>query len=119
MRNNIKRTKIILNNKQYDLKQNIESKKKYFKIKINFLDNIIKLNSMFSGCKSLSSVHNFHNFNTKYLKAIDKLFFECSLLLYIDDISNWNINNINNISCIFYKCSSLENLTKYFKMECR
>ena len=96
--NNIKRTKIILDNKQYDLKQNIENTKKDFKVKINFLDNIIKLNSMFYGCKSLSSVHNFHNLNTKYLTAIDKLFFGCSSLLYLDDISNWNINNINNIN---------------------
>ena len=30
MRNNIKRTKIMLDNKQYDLKQNIESIKKRF-----------------------------------------------------------------------------------------
>jgi surface protein len=92
VRNNIKRTKIILDNKQYNLKQNIESKKKDFKMKIIFLDNIIKLNSMFFCCKSLSSVHNFHNLNTKYLKTIDELFFGCSSLLHIDNISNWNIN---------------------------
>jgi len=115
MLNNIKRTKVILSNKQYDLKQNIESKKKDFKIKINFLDNIIKLNSMFSGCKSLSSVHNFHNLNTKYLKSIDELFCECSSLLYIDDISNWNINNIDNFSSIFHQCFSLENLPNISK----
>ena len=29
MRNNIKRTKIILDNKKYDLKQNIERKKRF------------------------------------------------------------------------------------------
>ena len=63
MLNNIKRAKIILDNKQYDLKQNIERKAKNIKIKINFLDIIIKLNSMFYGCKSLSSVYDFHNLN--------------------------------------------------------
>ena len=42
-------------------------KKKYFKIKIQFLDNIIKLNSMFRNCKSLNSIHNFGNLNTKHI----------------------------------------------------
>ena len=56
---------------------------------------------MFRDCKSLLSVQNFHNINTKYLKTIYDLFRGCSSLLYIDDISNWNINNINNMSGYF------------------
>ena len=44
--NNMKRAKIIINNKQYELKGNIENLKRPFKIEIKFLDNIIKLNSM-------------------------------------------------------------------------
>ena len=93
--NNMKRAKIIINNKQYKIKENIENQLKSVKIKIKFLDNIIKLNSMFSNCKSLYSIHNFKNLNTKYLKTIFELFAGCNSLLYIDDISNWNINNIN------------------------
>jgi len=107
---NIKRTKMILNNKQYKMKENIENHKQHFKIKIKFLDNIIKMNSMFKGCESLTSVINFQNINTKYLKTLYDLFNECNSLLYIDDISNWNISNINNINKLFFRCSSLENL---------
>ena len=108
--NNMKRAKMIINNKLYKLKENIECQKSHCKIKIKFLDNIIKLNSMFSNCKSLYSIHNFKNLNTKYLKTIFELFAGCNSLSNIDDISNWNINNINNISKIFCECSKLKEL---------
>ena len=115
IRNNLKRAKIIINNKQYDLIENIKNEMELFNIKIKFLDNIFFLNSMFEDCKSLSAVHNFQNFNTKYLKTIYNLFYRCNSLLYIDDISNWNINNINDISKIFYECLSLESLSDISK----
>ena len=100
--NNIKRAKVIINNKQYDLKEKIDNKlNKDDKIKIKFLDNIININSMFKDCESLSSVYNLQYLNTKYLKSIKNLFDGCSSLLNIDDISNWNINNVNDISYIF------------------
>jgi len=108
--NNIKAAKIIINNKQKDLEEDILNEKHNFKIKIKFLNNIFYLNSMFRDCQSLISVNNFQNINTKYLKNISDLFYGCSSLLYIDDISNWNVNNINNISAIFCKCSSLTKL---------
>ena len=66
--NNMKRAKIIINNKQFELKENIINEKLFFKINIKFLDNIINLNSMFKDCKSLSLIYNFGNLNTKYLK---------------------------------------------------
>ena len=95
--NNMKRAKIIINNKLSNLRGNIKNKSKFFKIKIKFVDNIIKLNSIFKECKSLYSVHNFKYINTIYLKTIYDLFYGCSSLLYIDDISDWNINNVNDI----------------------
>ena len=67
--NNMNRAKAFINNKQYDLKENIKSKiNKIYKIRIKFFDNIIYLNSMFKGCESLSSIHL--NLNTKYLMII-------------------------------------------------
>ena len=66
--NNRKRAQIIINNKQFELKENIINEKITFKINIKFLDIIINLNSMFNDCKSLSSINNFGNLNTKYLK---------------------------------------------------
>jgi len=110
--NNMKRAKIIIKNKQYDLNENIKNEKQKIKVEIKFIDNIIKLNCMFGECKSLYSVHIFKNLITKYLRTIFGLFYECISLINIDDISNWNINNINdnNISGLFYKCSSLKEL---------
>ena len=53
---NRKRAKIIINNKQYELKEYIYNKKynHSFKIEIKFLDNIFYLKYMFNECKSLS-----------------------------------------------------------------
>ena len=91
--NNMKRAKVYINNKQYDLKENIESK--INKIKIKFFDNIIYLNSMFKGCETLFSV--LLNLDTKYLKTIHDLFYGCKSLLNIEDISsNWHIDYIKN-----------------------
>ena len=95
--NNKERAKIILNNKQYELKENLENQK-YFDqmIKIKFYDHIIFSNCMFKDCESLSIVKNFETINTKYLKTIYSLFEGCSSLLDINGISNWNMNKINN-----------------------
>ena len=91
--NNMKRAKIFINNKQYDLKENIKSQ--INKIKIEFFDNIIYLNSMFQECESLTSV--ILNFDTKYLKTIHDLFYGCKSLLLIEDISFiWNKDYIKN-----------------------
>ena len=106
--NNMKRIKMIINNKQYDLEESIENQNQFCKIKILVLDNIIYLDSMFKDCKSLTGVYNFQKLITKHLKTIYNLFDGCISLLYIDDISNWKINNINNISKLFYQCSSLD-----------
>ena len=53
--NNMKRTKMILNNKLNNLKENIDNKKQTLKVKIKFLDNAIKINSMLRLCNKLSS----------------------------------------------------------------
>ena len=86
--NNIKRANIIINNKEYKLKGNIENSEFKTFVKIKFLDNIINLNLMFEGCKSLSHIYNFQNLNTKYLKTINGLFYGCDSLIYINDISS-------------------------------
>ena len=57
--NNLKRAKIIINNKQFELNENIINEKPIFIINIKFLDIIINLNSMFKDCDSLSSITNF------------------------------------------------------------
>ena len=59
---NKERAKIIKNNKQYELKGNIEHQKHFLqKIKIKIFDNIIFSNCMFKDCESLFLVKNFEN----------------------------------------------------------
>jgi len=106
---NIKRAKMIINNKLYNLEEIfVREMKKVVKIRIHFLDIIICLNYMFKNCEALSSVYNLQYFNTKYLKKIYGLFYGCSSLSFIDGIFNWNISKINDISKLFYDCSSLK-----------
>jgi len=128
---NMKRAKVIINNKQYDLKENIKSKiNKIYKIKIKFLDNIIKLKNMFKDCESLYIVNNLQYLNTKYLKSLRSLFYGCRSLSYIDKISyklyinynnvisssllpsilKWNISKVNYLIRMFFECSSLKSL---------
>ena len=79
---NKERARIIINNKQYELKEKIENQKQFLKIKIKYIDNIFYLNCMFKDCNLLSSIKNFQNINTKYLKSINFLYSGCSSLLY-------------------------------------
>ena len=46
-----------------------------FKIKTQFLDNPIYINSIFEGYEKLASIKYLSNFNSKYLTKIDSLFF--------------------------------------------
>ena len=67
---NKNRTKIIINNKQYNLVEKIKNEKVKIKfiVKIKFLENIIDIDCMFKGCKKLCSVKNFSKINTKNLR---------------------------------------------------
>jgi len=112
---NKKRAKVIINNKQNDLKESIANKRLTFKIKIKFFDIILYLDSMFKDCISLYSVYNFQNINTQYLITIYYLFYGCNTLEYIYDISNWKTNNINDIEEIFLQFSTLKSLSNKSK----
>ena len=54
--NNMKRAKVIINNKQYDLTENINNE--INKIKIKFFDYGLYINYMFNDCAQLNSVYN-------------------------------------------------------------
>ena len=115
--NNKKRAKIIINNKQYELKDNLENQK-HFKqiIKIKFFDCIFYLNCMFKDCESLSSIKNFQNINMNKINDISQMFFKCSSLKEISDISKWDLSNIKNMSFLFAECTFFELFQDFYKL---
>ena len=48
------------------------------------------MNSMFSDCKSLSSLPDISKWNTNNVKDMSYMFKDCSALSSLPDISNWN-----------------------------
>jgi len=100
--NNIKRTKIFINNRLFDIKENLKYKNQTLKIKIIFLDNIFYLHFMFKDCISLTSVYLLQYLNTKYIKTLLGLFQGCSSLIYIDGKCIWDIYDIYNINYCFF-----------------
>ena len=79
--NNKDKCKIIYNNKEYELKEELVIKNKkesILNIKLLNINNVTYMNGMFCRCSSLSS---------------------------LPDISKWNTNNITNIVYMFYGCS--------------
>ena len=77
VKTNNKKAKIIINNKQYNLREKIKNIKDniIFKIKIKFLENMVNLDSMFKECDMLLKVEKFSNFKTNYLKNLNYLFY--------------------------------------------
>ena len=63
--NNKNKSKIIINNKQYNLveKINNENKNKIFKIKLKLLDIFVNIDSMFKDCEMLYSLQDISKLN--------------------------------------------------------
>jgi len=104
VRNNKNICKMIIDDKEYEIKEkyNIE---KYnndkLKIKLKGIDNIINMMGIFHGCLSLLSLPDISKWNTNKINDMSEIFYGCSSLLSIPDISKWNTNNVNNISFMF------------------
>ena len=139
IKNNKKKSYLIINNKKFDLnyKYICEIKKKVDKIKIKerALDKTINLNSKFEECVSLISISGFNQievisiekafYNCKLLeeipndisimkidkvKSINRLFSGCEKIKNLPDISNWKTENLQNMEELFSNCSNLNEL---------
>ena len=98
---NKKKCKLIIENKKKDLKEIIKIKEiwknnEIIGIKLQYLDYIINMNSLFEKCSSLIKIRNIDKLNTNKICSVSALFYRCSLLQTIPDISKWNINNITD-----------------------
>ena len=77
-------------------------------IEYSFKNNLTKINQMFCGCGSLTSL-NFSNFDAQNVTNMNKLFSGCYSLIKLD-LSNFNTKNVTNMSGMFDSCGSLTNL---------
>ena len=77
-------------------------------IEYSFKNNLTKINQMFCGCRSLTSL-NFSNFDAQNVTNMNKLFSGCYSLIKLD-LSNFNTKNVTNMSGMFDSCGSLTDL---------
>ena len=95
--NNKDKCKIIYDNKEYELKEELEIKNKnesILYIKLLNINNITNIGYMFYGCSSLSSLPDISKWNTNNVTNIGYMFVRCSSLSSLPNISKWNINNV-------------------------
>ena len=116
VKNNKNICKIILNEKEIELTTylniNINQLKNnnILEIKLKGIKNITNMSSMFSKCKSLTSLPDISNWNTQNVTDMSYMFNNCKSLLFLPDISKWDTQNVTNMSCMFENCKSLSSL---------
>ena len=123
VQNNKNICKLIINGNEFELCENININKnqlKYnniFELKLQGIKNITDMSYMFgddddwySGCKLLSSLPDFSNWNTQNITNMSYMFCGCKSLSSLPDISKWNTQKVNNMSYIFCRCESISSL---------
>ena len=118
VKENRKRCRIILNNKEYELKSFINkeyelksfikaNEKKNLNIKLKIYEYLINIEEMFKECQAIRKINKL---NTLYVTNMSRIFFRCYSLSSLPDISKWITNNVNDMSYLFYECSLLSSL---------
>jgi len=119
--NNKNICKMVIDNKEYELKEKYNIKNynnNIFKIKLTGIDNIKNMSYIFDGSSSLLSLPDISKWNTNNATDMGGLLDGCSSLSSLPDISNWNTNNVTRMFGMFKECSFIIIFfTRYFKME--
>jgi surface protein len=68
-----------------------------------------KLNSLFMGCESLTSVNFISNWDVSDVVYMNQVFYHCKKLTQID-LSNWNVSKVLELKNMFDGCSNLTEL---------
>lgn len=72
------------------------------------VSNLVRLNSMFTGCVHLQYVPSL-NITSKSVQ-MGYMFRSCTSLIAIKDIKNWDVSNVTTMKYMFDSCSSLTSL---------
>ena len=70
--------------------------------------NVTDMSSMFWNCSKLTSL-DVYNFNTSNVTSMQYLFSGCSNLTSLD-VSKWDVSNVTNMNNMFRGCSNLTTL---------
>ena len=70
--------------------------------------NVTSMNSMFAGCKSLTSL-DLSNFDTRNVTSMSRMFYNCKSLTSLD-LSNFDTISVTDMFAMFSNCTSLTSL---------
>ena len=116
VKGNKKNCKLIIEDKEEDLKEEINLlDKDSITIKLKGITNITNVSYMFYKCSSLTSLPDISKWNTSNIIDMSFMFYKCSSLLSLPDISKWNTSNVTNMNHMFSQCSSLTSLPNISK----
>ena len=112
--NNKENCKIIINNKETELCENIDKKKvkiinNTIQIKLIEIKPIIDMSYMFYNSK-LIKIPDISEWNSENVIDMSYMFNQCICLLSLPDISNWNTKNVINMRALFEYSISLSSL---------
>ena len=111
VKGNKKNCKLIMENKEEDLKEEINLlDKDSITIKLKGITNITNVSYMFYKCSSLTSLSDISKWNTSNVTNMNHMFSQCSSLISLPNISKWNISNVTDMSYMFSHCTSLTSL---------
>ena len=106
--------KLIINGKEEELYQYLDSKNlgnvKYIEIKLVEKKKITDMSKMFCNCMNLYSLPDISNWDTSLVTNMSFMFCCCISLASFEGISKWNISNVSNISFMFWGCSTLKEI---------
>ena len=102
---------------EYFLIKNFNKKNDILEIKLQILKEIIDFSDMFDSCKSLLSLPNICNLDTKNVIQMNGMFRGCSSLSELSDISIWDTSKVTNMNGMFNGCRSLTSIPDISKWD--
>ena len=117
VKNNKDKCKMVINNKEYNIKEFYKLNNKDLKLKLIGIKDIISMKCIFSECENLYSLPDINKWDTKNITDMSFIFYKCSNLVELPDISKWDTSNVINMSAMFSGCKRLKSLPNIAKWD--
>ena len=119
VKNNKDKFKMIINKKEYDLREYYKIDNNELKIKLIGINNIENMKCIFAECENLYSLPDISKWDTKNINDMSFIFYKCSNLIELSDISKWNTSHVTNMSGMFSGCQKIKALPNIAKWDIR